>query len=181
MEMFSGIIYLLINIITFSSVRSPPQSQLNKVLGSPVKLEESSCPQQVLNNIFVPMETIKSSMFLKPQLIWRNGCFLLLIIYSHPSLCDVFTALWILSKCLSFSCLFIGNLEPITLFDQGGIHVSLHFAKDSPLGHPGVAVVVISTVNTSALDVKDFLFQAAVPKVINSKETVIKVTVIKCR
>ncbi|XP_045903594.1 ADP-ribosylation factor-binding protein GGA3-like [Micropterus dolomieu] len=100
-----------------TNIWSPPQSQLNKVLGSPVKLEESSCPQQVLNNIFVPMETIKSS-----------------------------------------------NLEPITLFDQGGIHVSLHFAKDSPPGHPGVAVVVISTVNTSALDVKDFLFQAAVPK-----------------
>uniref|UniRef100_A0A671TNN6 ADP-ribosylation factor-binding protein GGA3-like n=1 Tax=Sparus aurata TaxID=8175 RepID=A0A671TNN6_SPAAU len=55
-------------------------------------------------------------------------------------------------------------LLPITVFDQGGIHVSLHFAKDSPPGHPGVAVVVISTVNTSALHVKDFMFQAAVPK-----------------
>ncbi|XP_059189530.1 ADP-ribosylation factor-binding protein GGA2-like [Centropristis striata] len=56
------------------------------------------------------------------------------------------------------------HLEPITLHNQGGVHVSLHFAKDSPPGHPGVAVVVISTVNTSALDVKDFLLQAAVPK-----------------
>ncbi|XP_073331785.1 ADP-ribosylation factor-binding protein GGA1-like [Pagrus major] len=56
------------------------------------------------------------------------------------------------------------NLEPITVFDQGGIHVSLHFAKDSPPGHPGVAVVVISTVNTSTLCVKDLMFQAAVPK-----------------
>lgn len=56
------------------------------------------------------------------------------------------------------------HLEPITLFNQAGIHVSLHFAKDSPTGHPGVAVVVISAVNTSALHVKDFLFQAAVPK-----------------
>ncbi|XP_035033864.1 ADP-ribosylation factor-binding protein GGA3 isoform X1 [Hippoglossus stenolepis] len=56
------------------------------------------------------------------------------------------------------------QLEPITLFDQGGVHVSLHFARNSPVGHPGVAVVVISTVNTSALDVRDFLFQAAVPK-----------------
>ncbi|KAM7419682.1 hypothetical protein PAMA_016662 [Pampus argenteus] len=56
------------------------------------------------------------------------------------------------------------QLEPITLYDQGGVHVSLHFAKDSPPGHPGVAVVVISTVNTSALAVRDFLFQAAVPK-----------------
>ncbi|XP_044043974.1 ADP-ribosylation factor-binding protein GGA1-like [Siniperca chuatsi] len=95
----------------------PGSGSLNEVLGSPEKLQESLCPPQVLKNIFVPMETIKSS-----------------------------------------------NLEPITLYDQGGIHVSLHFAKDSPPGHPGVAVVVISTVNTSAFDVKDFLFQAAVPK-----------------
>ncbi|XP_060943870.1 ADP-ribosylation factor-binding protein GGA1-like [Limanda limanda] len=56
------------------------------------------------------------------------------------------------------------QLEPITLFDQGGVHVSLHFARNSPAGHPGVAVVVISTVNTSALQVRDLLFQAAVPK-----------------
>lgn len=61
-----------------------------------------------------------------------------------------------------------GQLEPITLYDQAGVHVSLHFARDSPPGHPGVAVVVISTVNTSALYVKDFLLQAAVPKVTNS-------------
>uniref|UniRef100_A0A7N8X6P4 ADP-ribosylation factor-binding protein GGA3-like n=1 Tax=Mastacembelus armatus TaxID=205130 RepID=A0A7N8X6P4_9TELE len=60
--------------------------------------------------------------------------------------------------------LYNGQLEPIVLHDQCGIHVSLHFAKDSAPGHPGVAVVVISTVNTSALEVKDFLFQAAVPK-----------------
>ncbi|XP_058496601.1 ADP-ribosylation factor-binding protein GGA3-like [Solea solea] len=56
------------------------------------------------------------------------------------------------------------HLEPITLYDQGGVHVSLHFAKDSPPGRPDVAVVVISTVNTSAVDVKDLTFQAAVPK-----------------
>ncbi|XP_062244528.1 ADP-ribosylation factor-binding protein GGA3-like [Platichthys flesus] len=56
------------------------------------------------------------------------------------------------------------QLEPITLFDQGGVHVSLHFARNSPVGQPGVAVVVISTVNTSALHVRDLLFQAAVPK-----------------
>lgn len=61
--------------------------------------------------------------------------------------------------------MFLGHLEPITLFDQGGIHVSLYFAKDSPLGHPGVAVVVVSTVNTSAVPVSDYVFQAAVPKV----------------
>uniref|UniRef100_UPI003AAC6D1B ADP-ribosylation factor-binding protein GGA2-like n=1 Tax=Centroberyx gerrardi TaxID=166262 RepID=UPI003AAC6D1B len=61
------------------------------------------------------------------------------------------------------------QLEPITLYDQGGVHVSLHFAKDTPPGHPSVAVVVISTVNTSALPVKDFVFQAAIPKIMSVK------------
>ncbi|KAM4595663.1 ADP-ribosylation factor-binding protein GGA2-like [Fundulus diaphanus] len=56
------------------------------------------------------------------------------------------------------------QLEPITLYNRAGIHVSLHFARDCPSGHPGVAVAVMSTVNTSALNVKDFMFQVAVPK-----------------
>nr|XP_029503773.1 ADP-ribosylation factor-binding protein GGA3-like isoform X2 [Oncorhynchus nerka] len=56
------------------------------------------------------------------------------------------------------------RLEPITVYDQNGVHVSLHFAKDPPPGHPNVAVVIVSTVNTSTLPVKDILFQAAVPK-----------------
>uniref|UniRef100_A0A669B1Q3 ADP-ribosylation factor-binding protein GGA3 n=1 Tax=Oreochromis niloticus TaxID=8128 RepID=A0A669B1Q3_ORENI len=103
---------------------SHPQSQQfkwsdkpsNEGSGSPVKLEDS-CPPHLLKNIFVPMESIKSS-----------------------------------------------QLEPITLYNRAGFHVSLHFARDPPPGHPGVAVVVMSAVNTSALDVRDFLFQAAVPK-----------------
>uniref|UniRef100_A0AAX7UY75 Golgi-associated, gamma adaptin ear containing, ARF binding protein 2 n=1 Tax=Astatotilapia calliptera TaxID=8154 RepID=A0AAX7UY75_ASTCA len=107
-----------------SLVQSHPQSQQfkwsdkpsNEGSGSPVKLEDS-CPPHLLNNIFVPMESIKSS-----------------------------------------------QLEPITLYNRAGFHVSLHFARDPPPGHPGVAVVVMSAVNTSALDVRDFLFQAAVPK-----------------
>ncbi|XP_061536175.1 ADP-ribosylation factor-binding protein GGA3-like isoform X1 [Phycodurus eques] len=88
----------------------------------PAPSEDAASPQHVLKNVFVPMETIKSS-----------------------------------------------QLEPITIFDQGGIHVSLHFTRDSPPGHPGVAVVVISTVNTSSLEVKDLMFQAAVPKTMSVK------------
>lgn len=56
------------------------------------------------------------------------------------------------------------ELEPVPLLDQGGVHVSLHFSRDPPLGRPSVAVLVLSTVNTSALRVSDFCFQAAVPK-----------------
>ncbi|XP_046898151.1 ADP-ribosylation factor-binding protein GGA3-like isoform X2 [Hypomesus transpacificus] len=61
------------------------------------------------------------------------------------------------------------RLEPITVFDQSGVHVSLHFAKDTPPGHSNVAVVIVSTVNTSPLPVKDFMFQAAVPKTMQVK------------
>uniref|UniRef100_A0AAY4APK3 Uncharacterized protein n=1 Tax=Denticeps clupeoides TaxID=299321 RepID=A0AAY4APK3_9TELE len=55
-------------------------------------------------------------------------------------------------------------LEPITVYDRWGIHVSLHFCCDSPQSPPGVAVFVTSAVNTSALPVLDVVFQAAVPK-----------------
>lgn len=92
------------------------EKQSNEAPGSPVKLEDS-CPPHLLKNVFIPMESIKSS-----------------------------------------------QLEPITLYNRAGFHVSLHFARNCPPGHPGVAVVVVSAVNTSALDVRDFLFQAAVPK-----------------
>ncbi|KAM9792290.1 LOW QUALITY PROTEIN: ADP-ribosylation factor-binding protein GGA1-like [Neosynchiropus ocellatus] len=54
------------------------------------------------------------------------------------------------------------QLESIRLFDQDGIHASLHFARAT--GHPDVGVAVICTVNSSALPVEDFSFMAAVPK-----------------
>uniref|UniRef100_A0A8C7Z2B3 ADP-ribosylation factor-binding protein GGA2 n=1 Tax=Oryzias sinensis TaxID=183150 RepID=A0A8C7Z2B3_9TELE len=63
----------------------------------------------------------------------------------------------------------VGPLEPVILYNQGGIHVSLHFASNCPPAHPGVAVVVMSAVNTSALPVKDFSFQVAVPKSMSVK------------
>ncbi|KAL1005123.1 hypothetical protein UPYG_G00054850 [Umbra pygmaea] len=61
------------------------------------------------------------------------------------------------------------RLEPITVHNKNGILVSLHFAQAPPPGYPEVAVVIVSTVNTSALPVKDFLFQAAVPKTMTVK------------
>ncbi|MED6278424.1 hypothetical protein CHARACLAT_023602, partial [Characodon lateralis] len=96
---------------------SGSREEPNKGSGSPLILQESCHPPSSLKNIFVPLETIRSS-----------------------------------------------QLEPITLYNRAGIHVSLHFARDCPSGHPGVAVAVMSGVNTSALSVKDFMFQVAVPK-----------------
>ncbi|KAJ0051147.1 hypothetical protein NL108_014615, partial [Boleophthalmus pectinirostris] len=56
------------------------------------------------------------------------------------------------------------HLEPVPVLDRAGVHVSLHFSRDPPVGRPSVAVLVLSTVNTSALRVSSFCFQAAVPK-----------------
>ena len=58
-----------------------------------------------------------------------------------------------------------GQLEPITVYDRWGVHVCLHFCRDSPPARPDVAVVIVSSVNTSALSVSDVEFQVAVPKV----------------
>uniref|UniRef100_A0A8C4ZPX0 ADP-ribosylation factor-binding protein GGA2-like n=1 Tax=Gadus morhua TaxID=8049 RepID=A0A8C4ZPX0_GADMO len=57
-----------------------------------------------------------------------------------------------------------GQLEPLPVWDQAGVHVSLHFPRDPPRENPGEAVVVLSAINTSSLPVRDFLFKAAVPK-----------------
>ncbi|KAM4750486.1 ADP-ribosylation factor-binding protein GGA2-like isoform 2-T2 [Anableps anableps] len=105
------------NSLTKQVPGSGSHTQPNKDFGSALILQESCNSSPSLKNIFVPLETIKSS-----------------------------------------------HLEPITLHNKAGIHVSLHFATDCPSGHPGVAVAVMSAVNTSALDVKDFTFQVAVPK-----------------
>lgn len=109
------------NVWSHSPTKQDPESgsleQPNKDFGSLLILQESCLASPSLENIFVPLEIIRSS-----------------------------------------------QLEPITLYNKAGIHMSLHFAKDCPSGHPGVAVAVISTVNTSALDVKGFMFQVAVPK-----------------
>lgn len=66
--------------------------------------------------------------------------------------------------CVPMDAIKSSHLEPISLLDRGGVHVSLHFSRDPPVGHPSVAVMVLSTINTSAFTVRDFTFQAAVPK-----------------
>uniref|UniRef100_A0A1A8DFQ7 Golgi-associated, gamma adaptin ear containing, ARF binding protein 2 n=1 Tax=Nothobranchius kadleci TaxID=1051664 RepID=A0A1A8DFQ7_NOTKA len=103
--------------VTESGSPTTTQKPLNRVSGSPLKLEESSSSLQTLKDIFVPLETIRFC-----------------------------------------------QMEPVTVYNQVGIHVSLHFARDRPSGHPEVAVVVMSAVNTSALHVEDFVFQVAASK-----------------
>ncbi|KAM6972431.1 ADP-ribosylation factor-binding protein GGA2-like [Aplochiton taeniatus] len=81
-------------------------------------------------------------------------------LHLHNSLVDIYVPLETIKP---------SRLEPITVYDQGGVHVSLHFVKDTPPGHPSIAVVIISTVNTSTLPIEHLLFQAAVPKTMSVK------------
>ena len=57
-----------------------------------------------------------------------------------------------------------GNVAPMNLYEKNNFKIVLHFARDSPF--PNVHVVVISATssNTSSA-LKNFSFQAAVPKV----------------
>ena len=51
----------------------------------------------------------------------------------------------------------------MTPYDKNNMKVVVHFAKDRP--RPDVGVMVISIMSTNAIPVKNFVFQAAVPKV----------------
>ncbi|XP_076838568.1 ADP-ribosylation factor-binding protein GGA1-like isoform X5 [Brachyhypopomus gauderio] len=70
----------------------------------------------------------------------------------------------LLDVTVSLDSIKTSPLQPITVFDRHGIRVSFHFTKEALPSRPDVVVIVISTVNTSALPVSDFLFLAAVPK-----------------
>ncbi|KAG5854575.1 hypothetical protein ANANG_G00039260 [Anguilla anguilla] len=74
---------------------------------------------------------------------------------AERSLSDVFVSLESIKP---------SNTAPIVAYDKSGIRVMLHFAKDSPVGRPDVAVLVVSMLSTSPIPVRDVVFQAAVPK-----------------
>ena len=60
-----------------------------------------------------------------------------------------------------------GNIPPLSLYDKNNLKIILHFARDSP--HPNINVVVISATSTNSVSsLKNFSFQAAVPKVIKA-------------
>ena len=60
-----------------------------------------------------------------------------------------------------------GNIPPLSLYDKNNLKIILHFARDSP--NPNINVVVISATSTNSVSsLKNFSFQAAVPKVIKA-------------
>ena len=49
------------------------------------------------------------------------------------------------------------------MYNKNGFRILFHVAKDTP--HPSLVVLVASYLNLSNINITDFLFQAAVPKV----------------
>ena len=56
-----------------------------------------------------------------------------------------------------------GSLAPVVAYDKNGIKILLHFGKDRP--RFDVQVIAVSTTSTNTSPIKNFSFQAAVPKV----------------
>ncbi|XP_074409362.1 ADP-ribosylation factor-binding protein GGA2 [Zonotrichia albicollis] len=61
------------------------------------------------------------------------------------------------------------TISPLTVYDRNGFKVMLHFSRDPAPGRPGVLVMVLSMLSTSAHPIKDIVFQAAVPKTMQIK------------
>jgi ADP-ribosylation factor-binding protein GGA len=55
-----------------------------------------------------------------------------------------------------------GSLCPLVAYDKNGLKVMFHFGKDRP--RSDVQVVAVSVMSTNASPIKNFTFQAAVPK-----------------
>ncbi|PFX15732.1 ADP-ribosylation factor-binding protein GGA1 [Stylophora pistillata] len=63
-----------------------------------------------------------------------------------------------------------GNHPPLTVLDKNSIKLIFHFAKTSAeLDRKDLLVVVISTMSSLSYEVKNFVFQAAVPKTMKVK------------
>uniref|UniRef100_A0A670XXJ2 Golgi associated, gamma adaptin ear containing, ARF binding protein 1 n=1 Tax=Pseudonaja textilis TaxID=8673 RepID=A0A670XXJ2_PSETE len=75
----------------------------------------------------------------------------------------------ILSYFMPLLLLILGNILPVTVYDQHGFRVLFHFAKDSLPDRPDVLVVVISMLSTAPLPIRNIIFQSAVPKVMKVK------------
>jgi len=57
-----------------------------------------------------------------------------------------------------------GSLVPVVAYDKNGIKILFHFGKDRP--RRDVQVMAVSMMSTNTSPIKNFSFQAAVPKVL---------------
>lgn len=60
-------------------------------------------------------------------------------------------------------CTDVGSAAPKIAYDKNNLKIVLHFGKDRP--RPDVQVMVVSVMSSCNTPIKNFVFQAAVPKV----------------
>ncbi|ESP03919.1 hypothetical protein LOTGIDRAFT_230220 [Lottia gigantea] len=60
-----------------------------------------------------------------------------------------------------------GDHQPVSVLDKNNVKILLHIGKDRP--RPDVTVMVVSTISTSPHQITNFVFQAAVPKIMKVK------------
>lgn len=77
-------------------------------------------------------------------------------------------------EMLSLTDLFVpvetikpASVPSVTIYDKNGIKIVIHFGREGPKPH--ILVMVVSTMSTNQCQVKDFIFQAAVPKAMRVK------------
>ena len=63
------------------------------------------------------------------------------------------------------SCVLpVDSIPPVIAYDKNGLKSMIHFTSNKP--RADVQVLVLSTLSTNSKPVNNFIFQAAVPKVI---------------
>ncbi|XP_036369850.1 ADP-ribosylation factor-binding protein GGA1 isoform X2 [Octopus sinensis] len=60
-----------------------------------------------------------------------------------------------------------GATSSINAYEKDGLKIVIHFAKNKP--RPDVLVLVVSVMNSGSIPIRNFLFQAAVPKMMKVK------------
>ena len=97
--------------------------------------------------------------------------------YQYMSICFIATVanlmnthhVWLSQHCddvvvkAQHCCCFLGSQAPIIAYEKNNLKIVFHFGKDRP--RPDVQVIAITTMSTCTSPIKNFNFQAAVPKV----------------
>lgn len=86
---------------------------------------------------------------------------------SSPTRSPAHDALSLAGIFVSLDSIQPSAVPPNTLYDKNGVNVVLHHGKNIP--RPDVSVMVVTTISKNPEPVKNFVFQAAVPKVMRVK------------
>lgn len=74
--------------------------------------------------------------------------------------------------CSSAALLFPAGIPSITAYNKNGLKIDFTFERSNT--NPSVTVITIQASNSTELDMTDFVFQAAVPKVEPLRPTIVR-------